>query len=211
MAMSGSGWNAGAQQNWKLEAWLASSPAMKVLMPSTADDFKGLLKAAIRDDGPVLLLADLALLHSAGPIPDGDYVVPLGKARIRRPGTEVTIVACAKMVRTALTAAEVLARRGVSTEVVDLRSLRPLDEQAILTSVRKTGRLIVLHDANPTGRVGAEVAAVVVERAWSSLRAPIAHITCPDAHPGLEAGSTPQADAIVAAANRMTVEEAALV
>src|SRR3954465_4488002 len=117
MTMTGAGWGVGAQHNHNLESWFVHSPGLKVVMPSTADDFRGLLKAAIRDDNPVLFFTDLSLLHSAGPVSDDDQVVPLGKARIRRPGSDVTIVAYAKMVQTALTAADTLAKRGVSAEV----------------------------------------------------------------------------------------------
>jgi len=203
MAMTGTGWGVGAQHNHNLEAWFVHAPGLKVVMPSTPDDFKGLLKAAIRDDNPVMFFTDLALLHQAGEVPEGENVVPLGKARIRRSGSDVTIVSYAKTVHTSLQAAEALAAQGISAEVVDLRTLKPLDEETIVASARRTGRVVVVHEANRTCGVGAEVAATVCERAWSSLKAPVVRVTSPDtpapASFALEAAFTPQVESIVAA------------
>jgi pyruvate dehydrogenase E1 component beta subunit len=204
MSMTGTGWGVGAQHNHNLEAWFVHSPGVKVVMPSTPDDFKGLLKTAIRDDNPVMFFTDLALLHQAGEVPEGDHVVPLGKARIRRTGRDVTIISYAKTVHTSLKAADALATQGISAEVLDLRTLKPLDEDTIVASARRTGRVIVVHEANRTCGVGAEVAAIVAERAWSSLKAPVVRITSPDtpapASFALEAAFTPQVEQIVAAA-----------
>lgn len=212
MSMTGSGWGVGAQHNHNLEAWFVHSPGLKVVMPSTPDDFKGLLKAAIRDDNPVLFFTDLGLMYQPGEVPDGEHVVPIGKARTRREGTEVTIISYAKMVHTSLQAADALAAEGISAEVIDLRSLKPLDEEAIVASARKTGRVIVVHEANRTCGVGAEIAAIVAEHAWSSLRAPVLRITSPDtpapASFALEAAFTPQAAAIVTAAKTLVAREA---
>ena len=211
MSMTGSGWGVGAQHNHNLEAWFVHSPGLKVVMPSTPDDFKGLLKASIRDDTPVMFFTDLSLLHQAGEVPDGDHVVPLGKARVRRTGRDVTIVSYAKTVHTSLKAADVLATQGISAEVVDLRTLKPLDEETIVASARRTGRMVVVHEANRTCGVGAEVAATVTERAWSSLKAPVVRVTSPDtpapASFALEAAFTPQVESIVAAVQGIVIAE----
>ena len=213
MSMTGSGWGVGAQHNHNLEAWFVHSPGLKVVMPSTPDDFKGLLKASIRDDNPVMFFSDLALLHQTGDVPAGDHVVPLGKARVRRTGRDLTIVSYAKTVHTSLKAADALATQGISAEVVDLRTLKPLDEETIVASARRTGRVVVVHEANRTCGVGAEVAATISERAWSSLKAPVVRVTSPDtpapASFALENAFTPQVEAIVAAVQSIIVSEEA--
>jgi pyruvate dehydrogenase E1 component beta subunit len=207
MALTGCGWTVGAQHNQNLESWFVHVPGLKVVMPSTADDFKGLLKSAIRDDNPVLFFTDMPLSYQAGEVPSGEHIVPLGKARIRREGTDVTIISYAKMVHTSLQAAEELAAKGISAEVIDLRSLKPLDEEAILASARKTGRVIVVHEASRMCGVGAEVAALVAENAFTSLKAPVVRVTGPDAPPpssyALEQAFMPQPGRIVAAVETM--------
>jgi pyruvate dehydrogenase E1 component beta subunit len=207
MAMTGAGWTVGAQHNHNLEAWFVHSPGLKVVMPSNAADFKGLLKAAIRDDNPVLFFTDLALGYTPGEVPEGDHIVPLGKAAIAREGRDITIVSYAKMVGSCLQAADALAAQGISAEVIDLRSLKPLDEESILRSVRKTGRLLVVHEASRMCGVGAEISAIVTEQAFDALKAPILRLTGPDApapssYP-LEQAYLPQPDAIAAAARRI--------
>ena len=149
LAMTGGGWTVGAQHNHNLESWFVHSPGLKVVMPSTAADFKGLLKAAIRDDNPVVFFIDMVLGHQSGEVPANDHVVPLGKAITRRAGSDVTIISYAKTVHTCIAAADLLAKNGVSAEVIDLRSLKPLDENAILESTRKTGRVLVVHEGEP--------------------------------------------------------------
>lgn len=212
MAMTGCGWTVGAQHNHNLEAWFVHSPGLKVVMPSNAADFKGLLKAAIRDDNSVLFFADMALGFTEGDVPDGEHIVPLGKAAIPRSGSDVTIVSYAKMVGHCLQAAEKLAAQGVSAEVIDLRSLKPLDEEAILRSARKTGRVLVVHEASRMCGVGAEVAAIVAEQAFGSLKAPVMRLTGPDVPPpssyALEQAFLPQPDAIAVAALRLMGKEA---
>jgi pyruvate dehydrogenase E1 component beta subunit len=207
LAMTGGGWGVGAQHNHNLEAWFVHAPGLKVAMPSTAADFKGLLKAAIRDDNPVLLFMDLALLHSPGEVPEGEQLVPLGRAAVRRQGRDVTFISYAKTVATCLEAAGTLEDTGISAEVLDLRSLKPLDEEAILASVRKTGRLVVVHEAAGPCGVGAEVAALIAERAFASLQAPVLRLTGPDAPAPasfpLEQAFAPQAPALVEAATRL--------
>src|SRR5690606_22829170 len=133
--------------------------------------FKGLLKAAIRDDNPVLFFMDLALGEAAGDVPEGEHLVPLGQAAVLRGGEDVTLVSYAKTVGTCLQAATSLAAQGISAEVIDLRSLKPLDEATVLASVRKTGRAVIVHEANQLCGVGAEVAAAVAEKAFAALRA----------------------------------------
>jgi pyruvate dehydrogenase E1 component beta subunit len=215
LAMTGTGWGVGAQHNHNLEAWFVHAPGLKVVMPSTAADFKGLLKSAIRDDNPVLFFTDLALGYTPGSVPDGDEAIPLGAAAIRREGGDVTLVSYAKTVHTCVAAAEALAERGIEAEVIDLRTLKPLDEGAILRSVAKTGRLVVVHEASGMCGVGAEIAALVAGKAFHHLRAPIVRLTGPDAPApssfALEQAFVPQADDIVTAVEGMLAGGSALV
>lgn len=207
LALTGSGWGVGAQHNHNLEAWFAHSPGLKVVMPSSAADFKGLLKAAVRDDNPVLFFMDLALGFETGEVPDGDHLVPLGKSATLRTGTDVALISYAKTVHTCIDAARRLADHGISSEVLDLRSLKPLDEAAILAAARKTGRVIVVHEASRSCGIGAEVAALIAEHAFDALKTPVLRLTGPDAPAPaswpLEQAFVPQADAIVAAASRL--------
>lgn len=151
------GW--GAHHSQSLEAWFHHVPGLRVVMPSTPIDAKGLLKAAIREDNPVLVVEHRGLYGARGEVPEDDSVVPLGAAAIRRPGNDVTVVALSRMVSIAMDAAEQLAAQGISVEVIDPRSVCPLDLPTIVASVRKTGRLVVAHEAVRTGGVGAELAA----------------------------------------------------
>jgi pyruvate dehydrogenase E1 component beta subunit len=203
LTMTGGGWTVGAQHNHNVESWFVHSPGLKVVMPSTPEDFKGLMKAAIRDENPVLFFMDLALGYVPGEVPEGEVLIPLGQAAIRREGTDVTLISYAKTVHTCLAAAETLAEQGVSAEVIDLRTLKPLDEATILASVRKTGRAVVVHEAGRLCGVGAEVAAILSEKAFSALKAPVLRITGPDAPAPssyvLEQAFIPQADTIVRA------------
>ncbi|WP_284619495.1 alpha-ketoacid dehydrogenase subunit beta [Aquabacterium humicola] len=212
MTMTGAGWGVGAQHNHNLEAMFVHAPGLKVVMPSNAADFKGLLKSAIRDDNPVLFFTDLALGFNPGEVPEGEHLVPLGQAAVVRAGSDVTLVSYAKTVDTCRQAAEALALLGVSAEVIDLRTLKPLDSATILRSVRKTGRLIVVHEASGLCGVGAEVAALVSEQAFDALKAPVKRITGPDApSPAswpLEQAGVPQADAVRDAALRLLGAEA---
>jgi pyruvate/2-oxoglutarate/acetoin dehydrogenase E1 component len=215
MAMTGTGWTVGAQHNHNLEAWFVHSPGLKVVMPSTAADFKGLMKSAIRDDNPVLFFVEMSMSYEPGEVPEGEHVVPLGKAALRRTGSDVTLISYGKTVRACEAAATLLADKGISAEVLDLRSLKPLDEEAILASVRKTGRVVVVHEANRMCGVGAEVAAIVAEKAFAALKAPVLRLTSPDvpapsSYP-LELAFTPQADGIAEAAARLMASEAAIV
>jgi pyruvate/2-oxoglutarate/acetoin dehydrogenase E1 component len=182
LAMTGSGWALGGQHNHNLEAMFVHAPGLKVVMPSDPADFKGLLKSAIRDDNPVLFFTDLALLQNEGPVSeDPEHLVPIGKAAVRRAGEDVTLVAYAKTVGICLEAARQLHEHGVAAEVIDLRTLKPLDEATVLGSVRKTGRLVVVHEASGLCGMAAEIAAIAATRAFAALRAPIARLTGPDA------------------------------
>ena len=165
-----------AQHGQSLEAWFAHVPGLLVAFPSTPADAKGLMKSAIRLDDPVVFIEHKSLYLDAGEVPDGEHLVPFGQARVARQGTDVTIVAWGKMVPFALEAAETLAGEGVEAEVVDPRTLVPLDETAILESVARTGRLVVVHEAHRRGGFGGEVAAIVAERAHAHLRAPITRV-----------------------------------
>jgi acetoin:2,6-dichlorophenolindophenol oxidoreductase subunit beta len=212
IAMTGSGWTVGAQHNHNLEAWFVHSPGLKVVMPSNAADFKGLLKAAIRDSNPVLFFVDMVLGHTSGELPDEECVIPLGKAAIKRAGSDVTIISYAKTVDICMQAASQLSDAGVSAEVIDLRSLKPLDEQTILRSARKTGRVLIVHEASRLCGVGAEIAAIVAEHAFSALKAPVMRLTGPDAPTPssyvLEQAFLPQREDIVAAALKMMCRDA---
>lgn len=204
IAMNGSGWTVGSQHNHNVEAWFVHSPGLKVLMPSTAADFKGLLKSAIRDDNPVMFFVDMSLTFEPGEVPDGEHLVPIGKAAVRRSGGDLTLISYGKTARTCDAAAALLEKEGIAAELIDLRSLKPLDEETILASVRKTGRVLIVHEAGRMCGVGAEVAAIVAEKAFDSLRAPVLRLTSPDvptpsSYP-LELAFTPQADAIAQAA-----------
>jgi pyruvate dehydrogenase E1 component beta subunit len=154
-------------------------PGLKVVMPATPADAKGLLKASIRDDNPVIFIENKTLYATKGEVPDGELLVPLGVAAVRRPGRDVTVVGISRMVHEALRAADELARDGIDAEVIDPRTLSPLDRAAILGSVEKTGRLVVVHEAwGPCG-IGAEIAAIAAEEAFSALRAPVRRVTAP--------------------------------
>lgn len=185
-------------------------PGLKVLAPSTPADMKGLLKAAIRDDDPVLIFEDNDLWFKSGPVPEGDFVVPIGKADIKREGSDVTIVSIAGCLLPALEAAEALAAEGISAEVIDPRTLVPLDKDAILESVAKTGRLVVVDYAHKTNSAAAEIAAIVVEEGFEHLRGPVQRVTTPDINipfsPALERDLYPNSDDVVAAVKRLVTE-----
>jgi pyruvate/2-oxoglutarate/acetoin dehydrogenase E1 component len=198
---AGGGRSYGATHSQSLEAWFLHVPGLKVIAPATPADVKGMLKSAIRDDNPVLCVEHKRLYATAGPVPDGDVTVPIGQAMIRREGEDLTLAAYSYYVGIALQAAEALVRHGINAEVVDLRTLAPLDTQTVLDSVRKTGRLICIEEGTRTGGVGAEVAARVAEGAYEYLDAPIRRIAAPDIpipfSPVLEEAALPKLDDIV--------------
>ena len=204
LTAAGAGGGAGPHHSQSLEAWFAHIPGLKVVMPSTPYDAKGLLKAAIRDDDPVIYVYHKGLLRQAGQMPEEDFTVPIGVADIKREGTDITIVATGLAVHQALSAAVGLQEAGVSAEVVDPRTISPLDTATIVASVKKTGRLVVAHEAVKGFGIGAEVAAVVAEEAFDYLDAPIKRIGLPFTpipfSPTLEAALLPTADDIGRAA-----------
>ncbi len=176
----GAGVNIAAHHSQSLEAWFMHVPGLKIAMPSTPYDAKGLLKTAIRDDNPVMFFEHKLLYSFKGPVPEEEYTVPLGVADVKREGEDVTIVATLYMVHKSLAAAEELSKQGISTEVVDPRTLVPLDKQAIVDSVKKTGRIVIVTEDCKTGGVSAEIAAVVAEEAIDYLDAPVERVAEPD-------------------------------
>jgi len=205
----------GAQHAQSLEAFFTHIPGLKVLAPSTAYDAKGLLKSAVRDENPVLIFEHKLLYGSKGPrsergafsavseVPDEEYLVPIGKGIIRREGKDVTIVGKLLTMYRALEAAGILAESGIEAEVIDPRSLVPLDKELILESVRKTGRLVIVEEDNLTGGWAAEISAIVADEAFMWLDAPIKRVSAPDVPPPfapvLERAYVPSAEKIVAA------------
>ena len=203
-AQEGAGRGNAAQHSQSLEAWFCHIPGLKVVSPSTPADAKGLLKTAIRDDSPVIFLEHKVLYFTKGPVPDGEHTIPLGVADVKREGKHITVVGIHTMVGKALKAAEQLAEEGIELEVLDPRTLVPLDEQAIVHSVKKTGRLIVSHEAYTRGGYGAEIITRVVEAAFDYLDAPPVRVCARDVpvpySAVLETAAMPQADDIAAAA-----------
>ena len=203
----GSGRGNAAQHSKSLEAWFTHVAGLKVVMPSTPADAKGLLAAAIRDDDPVMFIEHKLLYRTKGAVPTGEHLVPLGRADVKREGTDVTIVTWSRDVLLSLEAAAKLADLGIAAEVVDVRSLVPLDKEKILSSVRKTRRCLVVHEAIKRGGYGAEIAAIVAEEAFDDLDAPprrLAGVDTPIPHAQpLELGVVPQVADIVKAAREL--------
>jgi acetoin:2,6-dichlorophenolindophenol oxidoreductase subunit beta len=200
----GSGGRAGAQHSQSLEAWLAHIPGLKVVMPATAADAAGLLRSAIADPNPVVFVENKSLYFRRETVPDAPEAVPLGRALIRRRGRDVTIVALSRLVGEAMTAAERLAAEGIEAEVIDPRTLVPLDLETIAHSVRRTGRAVVAHEAVRTGGFGAELAAELQATAFDYLDAPVQRVGAPfmpvPLSPPLEDAYRPQSDQIYRAA-----------
>lgn len=204
----GSGTGAAAHHSQSLEALFVHIPGLKVVMPSTPYDAKGLLLSSIRDDNPVIFVEHKLLYKTKGPVPEDDYTIPLGVADVKRPGRDLTIVATSIMVPRALEAAETLAQEGIEVEVVDPRTLKPLDDGIIVESVIKTGRALIAHEACKTGGVGAEIAARIAEsEAFDYLDAPIKRLAGLDIpvpyNRNLERHMVPQVENIVAAAREL--------
>ena len=205
---AGGGVGGGPFHSLNPEAFFLNTPGLKMVEPSTAYDAKGLLKAAIRDDDPVLYFEHKFLYRRIkDEVPDEDYVVSIGKAAIRREGSDLSIITFGAMVHTAMDAAKALEADGVQAEVIDLRSLAPLDREAILTSVAKTSRALLLYEATRTGGIGGELAAIIAEEAFAYLDAPIMRIASQDAPvpyaPQLESAFLPSVDKVVAGAKRL--------
>ena len=205
---SGGGVHGGPFHSQNPEAYFAHTPGLKVVQPATAYDAKGLIKAAIRDDDPVLFFEHKFLYRRIKEeLPAGDYIVPIGKAAVRRPGRDLTIVTYGAMVWTALDAARTLEAEGIDAEVVDLRTLFPMDEERVLESVAKTNKAILLHEATRTGGIGAEIAAVLSERCFEYLDGPLVRVTAPDTpvpySPPLEEAFLPNAEKLCRAARAL--------
>jgi pyruvate dehydrogenase E1 component beta subunit len=172
-----------AQHSDRPYATFATIPGLKIVVPTTPYDIKGLLKTAVRDDDPVMIFEDGTTWGYMGEIPDEEYLIPFGQADVKRSGSDVTVVGIAGAVHHALAAADTLEQEGISVEVVDPRTIRPLDRAAILSSVEKTGRLVVADPAHQVCSVASEISAIVAEQGFWNLRAPIARVTAPDIHP----------------------------
>jgi pyruvate/2-oxoglutarate/acetoin dehydrogenase E1 component len=176
---SGAGLSAGAQHSQSLEAWLAHTPGLKVAMPSSAYDAKGLMVTAVRDDSPVIMMLNKKLLGAKGDVPEEAYAIPFGEAATLREGTDVTVVALGRMAVEAVAAADQLAGEGISVEVIDPRTVQPLDTETIVTSARKTNRIVVVHEAVTFGGLGAEISAQIQEAAFDYLDAPVMRVGAP--------------------------------
>jgi 2-oxoisovalerate dehydrogenase E1 component beta subunit len=205
---AGAGTHGGPFHSQSNEMWFVHTPGLKVVVPSTAYDAKGLIKAAIRDDNPVIYFEHKFLYRRIKEeIPAEDYVVPIGKAIVRREGTDISVITYGAMVWTALEAAQELENDGVSLEVVDLRSLLPYDEEAVLTSVHKCNKVILLHEDTRTGGMAGELAALIAEKAFEDLDGPIVRITGPDTpvpfSPPLEEYFLPNAKKVADAARKL--------
>jgi len=206
-AMFGAGFSAGAQHSQCLYSFFTHIPGLKVVIPSTPYDAKGLLIEAIRDDDPVIFLEHTKLYDIEGQVPDEAYTIPFGEASVLREGGDVTIVALARMVHVALEAADRLAASGIHATVIDPRTTSPIDEDTILESVTATGRLVVVDEANPRCSVASEIAAFVADKAFPALKAPIRRVTAPHTPvpfaPVLEAAYIPNAGQVEAAARQL--------
>ncbi len=201
---AGGGLNAGPQHSQCLEAWFAHVPGLKVIMPGTPYDVKGLLKSAIRDDNPVIFIEHKALNALKGSIPEEEYLVPIGKADIKRQGSDITVVTYSKMVHEALKAADILANEHIDVEVIDLMTIVPWDKEAVFNSVAKTNHLVIVHEAVKNFGVGAEISAAVAEEIIDELDAPILRIGAPSSPVpfALEKVYLPDADDIASAVKK---------
>ncbi|MEH0296132.1 alpha-ketoacid dehydrogenase subunit beta [Agrobacterium sp. CCNWLW71] len=202
---AGSGTGAAAQHSQSLEAWLGHVPGLKVIQPATPHDVKGMLLAAVADPDPVMIFEHKLLYKMKGPVPEGHYTVPIGKADIRRSGKDLTVVATSIMVHKSLEAAEALAAEGIDIEVIDLRTIRPIDRETIVESVKKTSRLMCVYEGVKTLGVGAELSAMIAEsEAFDYLDAPIVRLGGSETpipyNPELEKAAVPQVPGIITAA-----------
>ena len=203
-APGGGGNQLGAQHSQSLEAYFLHCPGLKVVMPSTPEDAKGLLKEAIRDDDPVIFLEHEHLYNTKGEVPPEDYTIPIGKASVKRTGKDITIISYSNMVLIAEEAAEHLDKEGIHVELIDLRTLNPLDLSTIITSVKKTNRAIIVEEDWKTGGVGAEVSARIYEHAFTALDAPVVRVAGKDTPmpyaKNLEQAAIPRAEDVIEAA-----------
>jgi len=205
---SGGGVSGGPYHSQNPEMFYVHTPGLKVVAPATAADAKGLMKASIRDNNPVLFFEHKFLYRRVkGEMPEGDHIVPLGKARVHREGKDVSVITYAAMVYVAQEAADILAKEGIELEIIDLRTLLPLDHEAIAATVKKTNRVIVLHEDTKTGGIAGEIAAIINEEAFDDLDAPIVRITALDSpvpfSPPLEKAFLPKVEDVVREARRL--------
>lgn len=205
---SGGGVHGGPFHSQNPEGWFVHVPGLKVVAPSTPYDAKGLLKAAIRDSNPVIYFEHKYLYRRIkGKVPDEDFSVPIGKAEVKREGTDVSVISYGAMVHQAFEAANRVSEKGISVEILDLRTLLPLDQDAILATARKTGKVVIVHEATRTGGIGGEVAALISESAFDRLDGPILRVTAPDTPvpftTTLEVAFLPNAERIAAAIERL--------
>ncbi len=201
-----------SQHSQNFENWYANCPGLKVVVPSTPYDAKGLLKAAIRDPDPVIFMESELMYGDKGDVPEEEYILEIGKANVTRQGTDVTIVSFGKMMKIAHTAADELAKEGIQAEVIDLRSVRPIDYDTVVASVKKTNRLVVVEEAWPLASLSGEIAYVVQRRAFDHLDAPVVRITCADVPlpyaPTLIEASLPNVARVVKAVKEVTYAKA---
>ena len=200
-APDGAGISAAAQHSQSLESWLVHTPGLKVVVPSEPADVKGLLKAAVRDDDPVIFFQHKRLFKQTGPVPDEPYLIPLGKADVKRAGTDITLITYSRMTYVCLEAAQKLEEKGIQAEVLDLRTLKPLDFDLIAQSVKKTNHVVVVHEACLTGGFGAEIAARIGEELFEHLAGPVVRVAAKDVpvpfSPVLEQYVLPQVEDIL--------------
>lgn len=203
----GIGKSAGGHHSNSVEGWFINIPGLKICIPSTPRDARGLLKTAIRDPDPVMVFEHRGLYRVVGEVPDEEELIPLGSAEVKRPGSDVTVIATARMVHAALEAAELLAREGISAEVVDPRSLVPLDRETLAGSVAKTHRVVIAEEGPMRGSAGGWLAWVIMEECFDDLDAPITRVAGPNVpipfSPPLEAACTPDSEAVAAACRRV--------
>lgn len=204
---TGSAGQLGATHSQAFENWFANTPGLKVIIPSNPYDAKGLLKAAIRDNDPVIFMESEQMYGDKGEVPDGEYILPIGVADIKRAGTDVTVVSFGKIIKEAYKAADILEKEGISIEIIDLRTIRPMDYQAIITSVKKTNRLVILEESWPFGSIASEITYQIQEQAFDFLDAPIQRITTADTpapySPVLLEEWLPNANDVVAAVKKV--------
>ncbi|MFT5103705.1 MAG: pyruvate dehydrogenase E1 component beta subunit [Candidatus Latescibacterota bacterium] len=197
----------GATHSQAFESWFANCPGLKVIVPSNPSDAKGLLKSAIRDDDPVIFMESEQMYGDKGEVPEGEYLIPIGVAAIKRKGNDVTIVSFGKIIKEAYKAAEELAKEGIDCEIIDLRTIRPMDHDAILTSVKKTNRLVILEESWPFGNIATEITYQVQNQAFDYLDAPIEKINTADTptpySPGLLAEWLPNSKDVIKAVKKV--------
>ncbi len=206
-APEGGGSQNGPTHSQCLEAWFIQVPGLRVIVPSDPADAKGLLKSAIREDNPVLFVEYRALYSLEGPVPEGDHTEPIGRAAVKREGTDITLIGIGSQARSCLEAADLLAQEGIDAEVVDPRTINPLDVEGLAASARKTGNCVVAEEGHKSGGVGAEIAASIQEAAFGALKTPIVRVAALDVpvpvHTKLEAIVLPSTEKIVSAAKKL--------